>query len=145
MPELVGLAAQGKPVIWRHHLSVRADGAEDHKMRSRTLRADLGHLRWAEPARKGELKLVGHLLVTQDQHGMFLEGCARGRIGGVVRGDVGKRHAAQFSGESRTQRDNVHRQVLPVFLWCNVMAKSPSRQRSAAGAVKVAEAGRAIL
>src|ERR1700676_4258807 len=114
MPELVGLAAQGKLVIWRHHLSVRADGTEDHKMRSRTLRTDLRHLRWAEAARKGELKLVGHILLTEHQNGMFLEGRARCRIGGIVRGDIGKRQAAQFGGESRTQRDNVHRQVLPV-------------------------------
>src|SRR5258708_20179301 len=65
MPELVGLAAQRKPVIWRHHLSVRADGREDHEMRARALRADLGHFGRAEAARKSKLELVGHLLVPK--------------------------------------------------------------------------------
>src|ERR1700694_3765739 len=115
MPELVGFAAQGKPVIRGHYLSVRADGAEDHKMRTGTLRADLGHFRRAEAARKGELKLVGHLLVAKDQNGMLLEGSARRRICSIVRGDIRKRSTTQFGGEPRTQRDDVHRQVLPVF------------------------------
>ena len=113
MPELVGLAAQGKPVIWRHHLSVGADGAENHKMRTGSLRADLGHFRRAEAARKRQLKLVGHLLVAKHQNRMFLESCSRRGIGCVVRGDIGKRHAAQFGGKSRTQWHNVHRQAFP--------------------------------
>src|SRR5258708_30569917 len=41
---------------------------------------------------------------------------ARGRIGGIFRSDIGKRHTAQFGGESRTQRDHVHRQALPFLL-----------------------------
>ena len=71
MPELVGLAAQGKPVICGHHLSVRSDGRENHKMRAGALRADLGHFRRPEAARKGKLKFVGHLLVAKDQYGML--------------------------------------------------------------------------
>src|SRR3979490_3242881 len=113
MPELVGLAAQGKPVIWRYDRSVRADRAQDHEMRPRTLRADFGHCRWSEAARKSELNLVGHLLATQDQNGMFLEGSACRRICGIVRGDIRQRHTTQLGGESRTQRHDVHRQVLP--------------------------------
>src|SRR5262249_15277448 len=34
------------------------------------------------------------------------------RVCGVVRRDLGKRHTAQLSGESRTQRDNFHRRAL---------------------------------
>src|SRR5260370_23383414 len=136
MPELVGFAAQGKPVIWRYDRSVRADGTQDHKMRTRTLRADLGHFRWPEAARKGELNFVGHLLLTQDQNGMLLKGSAHRRICGIVRGDIRKRHTAQFGGESRTQRHNVHRQVLPVIIARNFTAELPGRQRHAADAVK---------
>ncbi len=84
MPELVGLAAQRKPVIRRHHFSVSADGGEDHEMRAGALRTDLGHLRRAEAARKGELKLVGRLLVAKHQNGMLLESRAHRRIDGVV-------------------------------------------------------------
>jgi hypothetical protein len=46
---------------------------------------------------------------------MFLEGGPHRRIGGIIRRDIRKRDTAQFGGESWTQRDNVHRQVLPVF------------------------------
>ena len=88
MPELVGLGAQRKPVIGRHHLAVRADGAEDHEMRAGALRADLGHFRRAEAARKRELNLVGHLLAAKHQNGMLLEGGPHRRIGGIVRGDI---------------------------------------------------------
>src|SRR5437899_5727485 len=116
MPELVGSAAQGKPVIWRHHLSVKADGTEGHKMRTGTLRADLGHFRRPKAARKGELNFVGHLLIAQDQNGMFLECRTRRRICRIVRGNIRKRHTAQFGGESWTQRHDVHRQVLPLLL-----------------------------
>ncbi len=45
-------------------------------MRTGALRADLGHFRRPEAARKGELKFVGHLLVAKHQNGMFLEGRA---------------------------------------------------------------------
>jgi hypothetical protein len=116
MPELVGFAAQGQTVIWGHHLSIGPDSAENDEMRTGALRADLGHFGRAEAARKGELNLVGHLLVTQDQNGMLLEGCARLRIGGIVRGDLGKCQTAQLSGESGTQRHDVHRQGLPVII-----------------------------
>src|ERR1700693_3198556 len=102
MPELVVFAAQRKPVIWRYDRSVRADGAEGDKMRTGTLRADLGHFRWPEAARKGELNFVGHLLIAQDQDGMFLEGRTRRCIGGIVQGDILKRHPAQFGGEPWT-------------------------------------------
>src|SRR6267378_6675880 len=116
MPKLVGFAAQGKPVIGRDHLAVEADGTEDHKMRTRALRADLGYFRWTEAARKRQLKLVGHLLAAQHQNGMFFKSSPRRHISGVVKGDIGKCHTAQLGGESRTQRDNVHRQVLPVLI-----------------------------
>src|SRR5258708_18883981 len=115
MPELVGSAAQGKPVIWRHPLSVRADGTEGHKMRAGTLRTDLGHFRRPEAARKGELNFVGYFLIAQDQDGMFLECRTRRRICGVVRGDIRKHHAAQFGGTSWTQRHYVYRRVLPCY------------------------------
>ena len=115
MPELVCLIAQGDAVIRRDHLSVRADGAQDHEMGTRALRSDLGHFRRAEAARKGELKLVGHLLAAKHQNGMFLESRACQRIYCIVRGDIGKRDTAQFGGESRTQRHNVHRKILPDF------------------------------
>src|SRR5580704_7434678 len=98
-------------------------------MRTRALRTDLGHFRWAEAARKGELDLVGHFLVAKHQDGMLLEGRAHHRIYGVVRGDIGEPHPAQFGGESRTQWDDLHRQVLPVIIACNFRAEPPGRQR----------------
>src|SRR3954451_6762190 len=110
MPELVGLAAQGKPVIRGHYLSVGADGAQDDKMRASALRADLGDFRRAEPARKRKLKLVRHLLVTKYQDRMLFEGCSYRGIDSIVRGDICKRHAPKLGGKSRTQRHNVHRQ-----------------------------------
>ena len=88
MPELVGLGAQRKPVIGRHHLAVRADGAEDHEMRAGALRADFCHFRRAEAPRKGKLNLVGHVLVAKHQNGMFLEGGPHRRIGGIIGGDI---------------------------------------------------------
>src|ERR1700687_1489821 len=108
-------------------------------MRASTLRADLGHFRRAEAARKGELKLVGHLLVAKDQNGMLLEGSARRRICGMVRGDIRKRNTAQFGGESRTQRDDVHRQVLPDFYGVALgqngpAGNAPRRTRSSSAA-----------
>src|ERR1700730_648113 len=136
MPELVGLAAQGKPVIWRYDRSVRANGTQDDKMRTGTLRADLGHFRWPEAARKGELNFVGHLLIAQDQDRMFLEGRARRRICSIVRGDILKRHTAQFGGEFWTQRHDVHRQVLPFIIAGNLRQNCPAGKRHAADSVK---------
>ena len=80
-------------------------------MRAGALRADLGHFRWAKAAGKGELNLVRHLLVAKYQDGMFLEGRTRRVIQGIVGRDIRERHAVQLGAESRTQRDNVHRQV----------------------------------
>jgi hypothetical protein len=67
MPKLVRLVAHGEPVIWRHHLAVLADGAEDHEMGAGALRADLGYFRRTQAAREGELALVGYLLAAKDQ------------------------------------------------------------------------------
>ena len=85
-------------------------------MRAGAERADLGHFRRAEAAREGELALVGHLLAAKHQNRMLLERRARRRIRGIVGRDVGKRHAAQLGGKAWTQRDDVHRQVLPGFI-----------------------------
>ena len=85
----------------------------DHEMRTRSLRADLGHLRRPEAARKGELDFVGDFLIAKYQDRALFEGRAHRRIGGIVRGDIGQRHAAQFGAKSRTQRNDVHRQILP--------------------------------
>src|SRR6478672_3366898 len=127
MPELVGLAAQGEPVICWHHLSVRADGAENHEMRACALRTNLGHFRRPEAARKSQLKLVRHFLVAKNQNRMFLESSARRGIGRIVRGDIGKGQTAQFGCESRPQWKDFHRRVL-LILCCNVRAKLPDRQ-----------------
>src|SRR3954470_7094888 len=108
MPELVGLAAQRKPVIRGHHLSVRSDSAQDDKMRASALRADFGDFRRAEPARKRKLKLVCHLLGTKHQKGIFFEGWSCGGKDSLVRGDICKRHATKLGRKSRTQRLNVH-------------------------------------
>src|ERR1035437_8879578 len=78
--------------------------------------ADLGHLRRTEAAREGELALVGHLLAAKHQNRMLLERRAHRRVGSVVGCDVAKRHAVQLGGEAWTQRDYVHRQVLPGFI-----------------------------
>jgi len=61
------------------------------------------------------LNLVGHLLAAQHQNGMFLKRRARRQIRGIVRGDIRKRHTAQFGGESWTQRHDVHRQIPSCF------------------------------
>src|ERR1700745_503522 len=42
MPELIGLAAQGKPVVSGADLAIRTDRSEDHEMGACTQRADLG-------------------------------------------------------------------------------------------------------
>ena len=89
---------------------------KDDEMRAGAERADLGHFGRTEAAREGELALVGHLLAAKDQNRMLLERRARRRVGGIVGGDVGKRHAAQLGGKTRTQRNDVHRQVLPGFI-----------------------------
>src|ERR1035441_4341276 len=117
MPKLVRLVAQRVAMIGQHHFAVRADGAEDHKMAAGAERADLGHLRRTEAAREGELALVGHLLAAKDQNRMLLERRARRHVGGVVGRDVAKRHAAQLGVEAWTKRDDVHRQVLPSFIF----------------------------
>ena len=85
-------------------------------MRTRALRADLGHLRRSEAAGKGELEFVGHLLAAKHQNGMFLEGRAHRCIGGIVGGDIGKPDATQFRAESRTQRHDVHRRAPLLFI-----------------------------
>ena len=81
----------------------------------RTLRADFCDFGRAEALRKAKLNLIGHILAAKHQNGMFLEGGPHRRIGGIIGGYIRKRDAAQFGGESWTQRDNVHRQALPVF------------------------------
>jgi hypothetical protein len=53
--------------------------------------------------------------MVQDQHGMLLEGCARGWISGIVGYDIGQRYTAQFGGKSRAQRDDIHRPFLQIF------------------------------
>ena len=55
-----------------------------------------------EAAREGDLRFVGHVLVAKDQDGMRFEGGAHRLIGGVIGGDVGKRHATQFGGKAGT-------------------------------------------
>ena len=116
VPELVRLVAQGKAMIRRHDFAVRADGGQGDEMGAGAERADLGHLGRTEAAREGELALVGHLLAAKHQDRMLLEGRARRRVGGIVSGNIGERHAAQFGGKTWTQRDHVHRQVLPDFI-----------------------------
>jgi hypothetical protein len=74
--------------------------------------ADLGHLERSEAAREGELRLVGHILIAKNKDRMLLERRARLLVSGVVRGDLGKRHAAQLGRETRTQRDDLHRRGL---------------------------------
>ena len=75
-------------------------------------RADLGHFGRTEAARKRELAVVADILAAKHQNRMFLERRAHRRIDGIVGGNVGKRDAAQFGGETRTQRDDFHRRIL---------------------------------
>jgi hypothetical protein len=89
-------------VIRRHDIAVLVDGAQDHEVRAGAQRADLGDLERPEPAREGELRLVGHLLAAKDNDRMLLERRARLFIGGVVRRDLGKRYPTQLGGEART-------------------------------------------
>jgi hypothetical protein len=55
---------------------------------------------------------------------MFLEGCTDACVNRIVGGDVAKRHAAQFGGETLTQRDDFHRHILPDFLFGRFSAKT---------------------
>src|SRR3954468_23665665 len=55
---------------------------------------------------------------------MLLERRACRHISGIVRCDIRQRHAAQFGGETRTERNDVHRQVLPGFLSCRAYGKT---------------------
>src|SRR5262245_33048256 len=52
---------------------------------------------------------------------MLLERGTRLLVGGVVRRDLGQRHAAQLGGKARTQRDDVHRRVLRCFCVCSTL------------------------
>jgi len=56
----------------------------------------------AETARKGDLRVIGDVLIAKDEDRMLFEGSAHRPIGGIVMGDIGKRHAAQLGGEART-------------------------------------------
>src|ERR1700732_4491372 len=76
-----------------------------------SLRADLRDFRRSEAARKGELDFVSHILVAKHQNGMFFEGRARRRVGGVVRSDIRKGHPAQFGGKARADGNDFHWQV----------------------------------
>jgi hypothetical protein len=42
---------------------------------------------------------------------MVLESRAHRLVSSVVGGNIGKRHAAQFGGEARTQGDRIHRRA----------------------------------
>src|SRR5215510_3169206 len=64
---------------------------------------------------------------------MLLERGARLLVGGVVRRDLGQRHAAQLGGKAWTQRDDVHRRVLRRFYVCSGLSSktdAPARPRS---------------
>jgi hypothetical protein len=102
-------------VIRRHDVAVLIDRAEDHEVGARAQRADLGHLERPEPAREGELHLVGHILAVKDNDRMLLERRARLVVCRGVGRDLGKRHAAQLGGEARTQRNDLHRRALRCF------------------------------
>ena len=103
------------------------------KWRAGAERADLGDFGRTEAAREGELALVGHFLAAEDQHRVLLERGARRRVGGIVSGDIGERHAAQFGGEAWTQRDDVHRRVLPGFICFLKSSAKPARWQASAG------------
>ena len=95
-------------MILRHDFAVIADRGQDHEVRAGAERADLGHFRRPETARERKLALAADLLAAKQQHRMLLERGAHRRIDRIVGGDIGERHAANFSGETRTQRDDVH-------------------------------------
>jgi hypothetical protein len=54
----------------------------------------------AEAAREGDLGFVGHRLIAKDEYRMRFEGGPHCPIGGIIVGDVGKRHATQFGGKA---------------------------------------------
>ena len=51
-------------------------------------------------------------LAAQNQNRVLLERGTYCRIDGIVGSDICQCHAAQFDAESRTQRDDLHRQPL---------------------------------
>ena len=112
MPELVRFVAQGKPVIRWYDLAVFVDRAEDHEVRARALRTDLGHLERPEAARERELRLVGHGLAAKDKDRVLFDRRARLLVCGGIRRDLGKRHTAELGGKARTQRDDFHQRTL---------------------------------
>ena len=115
MPKLVGLVAHRIAMIRRHDFAIRANGGEDDEMRSGAERADFGHLGRAKAAREGKLALVRDILAAKHQNRIVLEGRAHRRVGGIMRGDVGQRYAAQFGAESRAQGNDFHRRILRAF------------------------------
>ena len=100
MPRLVCPVAQGEPMIGRHDLAVGADRAEGHKMSAGTQRADLGHLGRTEAPREWRAAARRSLPGRERQGRNALRMPPRRRVRGVVRRDLGDRHAAQFCGES---------------------------------------------
>ena len=78
-------------------------------MRAGALGGRRRYLKRAEPAREGDLRFIGDILIAKDQDRMLFEGGAHRLIRGVIVGDIGKRYAAQFGGKTRPQRDDIHR------------------------------------
>ena len=118
-------------MIRRHDLAVLVDRAEDDEVGAGAQRADLGHFERSEPAREGELHLVGYVLAAEDEDRMLLERGARLLVRGVVGRDLGERHAAQLGGEAWTQRDDLHRRALLGFGFPNFPSKSAGQQGKA--------------
>jgi hypothetical protein len=100
MPKLVRLVAQRDARIGRHDLAVRPDGREDHEMRAGALRRRRRYFQRAEAAREGDLGFVGHFLIAKHQNRMRFERGAHRLVSGIVMGDIGERHAAQFGGKA---------------------------------------------
>jgi hypothetical protein len=59
---------------------------------------------------------------------MLLECRTHRLIGGVIAGDVGKRHAAELGGKARTQRDDIHRRASLAFRLLKFPPNKSSRQ-----------------
>ena len=138
VPELIGFVAKRKAVIFRHDFAVIADRGQDDEVRASAERADLGHLRRPETARERKLALAADLLIAKQQNRMLLERATHRCIDRIVGGDIGERHAANFGGEARTQRDDVHWIILRKFLVCLIFPQKRRAGKEMPGAAKPA-------
>src|SRR5581483_9089894 len=95
-------------MVRRNDFAVRADGGENDEVAAGAERADLRDLWRPETARKGELAIVGYVLVAEDEHRVFFEGRAHLGVNTIVICDIGEFDPTQFGGKTWAQWNDLH-------------------------------------